>query len=157
MGYVTVNQVAYSTYFDNETNGFIADNVQDAIEEVKDTIEGKIVYVVTILHNGTVSNGTWLGKGDTMPNATSYIAPRAVEFLGLSWSNKNSDVDFDLEFYKNGRDTTKFRTYEVRNLDYGYIQTWDDLLVAGDRIDIKYIDQGDNAADLAVDLVFKAV
>lgn len=157
MAFVAQSQVAKSEPFDNSTNGFTATNTQEAIEEARNTATGLLVYAVSIIRNGSMSNGDWLGKGELLSNTPSYVAPRNLQFIGLSWGNASPNVDFDLEFYKNGRATTKFRTYEARNLQYGFAYGWDNAFSAGDILDIKYIDQGDNASDFVVDLLFKAV
>lgn len=153
MSTFSVTQHARSTPFDNSTNGYLATNLQDAIEETNSLL----LYVISITRNGTMSNGDWIGKGELLANTASYVCPRKLQLIGMSWANSSANVDFDLEFYKNGRATTKFRTYEARNLTYGYGYGWTDAFNDGDYLDIKYIDQGDNAADFAIDLIFKAV
>lgn len=150
MATVTTTQVASSEPFDNSTNGFIATNSQEAIEETK----GKIQYTVSINRNGRMSNNDWLGRSETMGNTSSFVANRNVSLIGIAWANSNSGCQFSLEFYKNGRTTTKFRTYTASNLTYGYDFGWNDLFNAGDFLDIKYIDNGQNASDFGIDLYF---
>jgi hypothetical protein len=155
----TLNQLrtASQNSFDNTSNGFTATNVQTAIEEARNTATGLLMYTVSVTCNGSMSNGQWIGKGELLSNTVTYVAPRSLQLIGASWGNSNANVDFDLEFFKNGRGTTKFRTFQIRNLTYGYEFNWSDSFVAGDFLDIKYVDQGDNASDFAIDLIFKAV
>lgn len=84
-------------------NGFASKNVQEAIEEAKSAIEGKISVLPTFLNNGLTSN-KWLsldgamGPSDTLPAVTSYDS----KIAGLTYINTNNDSDVDIEFYKNG-------------------------------------------------------
>ena len=149
---ILVTQHSRGTPFDNATNSFTSTEAQSAIEEARDAATGKIQYLVSINRNGVMSNGDWFGRNEVMPNSASYVANRAITLIGISWSNSKADRDFDLEFYKNGRTTTKFRTYEARNLTLGYDFGWTDSFSAGDYLDIKYIDQGDNASDMGLDI-----
>lgn len=155
----TLNQLrtASQNSFDNTSNAFAATNVQAAIEEARNTATGLLMYTVTVVCNGSMTNGQWLGKGELLSNTVTYVAPRSLQLIGMSWGNSKSNVDFDLEFFKNGRGTTKFRTYSATNLKQGYEFNWTDAFSAGDYLDVKYVDQGDNASDFALDLVFKAV
>jgi len=150
-------RTAVNNSFDNSTNGFVSTNVQAAIEEAQSTALGKLVFVVSINRNGSMSGGDWFGRSEVLPNTASFVCPTNMQFIGISWSNANSNCDFDLEFYKNGRTTTKFRTYQARNLTLGYAYGWADSFSAGDYIDVKYIDQGDNVSDMGLDLFFKVV
>lgn len=153
MSKVFESQVAYSTPFDNTSNGFTSEDVQSAIEEAQTTATGLIQYVITILHNGTVGN-VWLGKSEVLPNTPSYVANRNVRLTGISWSNTNASADFDLVFYKNTRTGSSFRTYSTTNNKTGYETGWTDDFSAGDYLEIESIDQGGNASDLGLDLHF---
>ena len=52
--------VARQVPFDNSTNGFTAIDVQAAIEEAKNTAEGKARYAVGFGFDGNGSGGRWL-------------------------------------------------------------------------------------------------
>lgn len=67
------SSVAKSTPFDNTTNGFVADNVQDAIEEAQHTMDN--VYL-TGSSTVTTTSGTYSvvsGMTTTPPAGTYYV------------------------------------------------------------------------------------
>lgn len=117
--------------------------------------EGLILFLKSIDMNGTVGNGVWFGRGALLPNSPSYIFDRGSKIIGLSWTNENTARNFDLEFYKNGRATTKFYTYQARNIQIGYANALDFDFVAGDYIDIKMISQGALPSDMGLDIIIK--
>ena len=150
-------EVAKSVPFDNSSNDFTSTDVQSAIEEAKLTATGKIRFTLSFAMNGVVSNGNWITISELIP-AHLYILTVNCKMKGISWSNQNANVDFDIEFYKNGTNASNlFRTYQVRNLTYSYENNWNDLFSAGDYIRMKYIDQGDNASDFSGFLWFETV
>jgi hypothetical protein len=67
------------------------------------------------------------------------------------WSNVNTNVSFDLQFFLNGS-ATPFYTYStVNDADgMGYASGLTYTFNVGDYIKIKYIDQGTNASDFAL-------
>ena len=144
-------QDAIDTPFDNSTNGFTADEVQSAIEEAKETAEGKPRFTLTLVNNGTISNNQWVAYSDLTPDLV-ILFPIDCTVKEFTWANKNTDVSFDLEFYKNGiaDPGDKYRTVNVVNDadGHGYYSGWDDDFTAGDWIRIKYKDQGTNCKDL---------
>lgn len=144
-----ITQVADSIPFDNETNGFSAERVQPAIEEAKATAVGLPRFTLPLIYNSTLSNGDWISYNNLTPNSR-IILPIACKVQEFSWSNTRSSADFDLDFYKNGRPGTFLQTFEVRNDLYGYFTSVDESFVAGDILDIEYVDQGTNAADLCI-------
>jgi hypothetical protein len=137
--------------------GWNATDVKGAIVEGRTGTEALLIFVVSITRNGSMSNGDWFGKGELLGSTPTFVFPRNMKLLGISWGNTNASTDFDLEFYKNGRGTTKFRTYEARNKTYDYAYGWTDIFAAGNYLDIKYIDQGDNVSDMGLDIFFTAV
>jgi len=152
-----MTQHSRGTPFDNETNSFTATEAQSAIEEARDTATGKIQWIVSINRNSSMSNGDWFGRNELMSNTATYIFTRDTRMIGLSWSNAKTNVDFQLEFYKNGRATTKFYTYTASNLQFGYVTGLSYDFQAGDFLDIKYIDTGDNARDLGLDIILTTI
>lgn len=151
-----ITQVSDSIPFDNSTNGFIADRAQTAIEEAKAT-GGVARYAIPLVQNGTVGNNDWISYSNLTPDA-KIVFPRACIVEEFSWSNSNSSVDFDLEFYKNGITSGDlYRTYQVRSSanDFDYETGWNDSFNAGDWIRILYKDQGTNLSDACLVLYIR--
>lgn len=151
-------QVAYSVPFDNDTNGYNSDNVQGAIEEGVGNALNTPIYTIVLQHNGTVSNGTFIGYDSLIPgDATPVLIPRESEFTGFTFSNASADADYTLEFRINTTVGTPF--YSVSKIN---VQYFNDILStpvsfsAGDQIYIKYIDDGTNASDVVIMLTFRA-
>jgi len=147
------SEVAESVPFDNTDTTFTSDNVQDALEEVKTYGEGFPRAGLPLMANGVVTNNQWISYNELLPNTP--IGPWAVNIRlnELSWSNTNTNVSFDLLFYKNGTTAGDlFYTYQVRNsaTGYGYVAGLTFDFNAGDYVRIKYVDQGTNCADFAV-------
>lgn len=63
MSNIIITQVAQSVPFDNSTNGFTADNVQNAIEEAKNSSSGSsLIPEVTSDPVSAVAGQTWVLK-----------------------------------------------------------------------------------------------
>lgn len=99
-------------------NGFVAKNIQEAIEESKATVEGKVSVLPTFLNNGLTKN-KWLALDGSM-NA-SNILPAITAFdsklSAITFMNGNNNADVDLEFYNNG---ILVFTWYVRNKRHAY-------------------------------------
>lgn len=86
-------QMAITTPFDNSTNGFTSVEVQSAIEEAKNTAEGKARYVVNYGFDGTASSGRWL---ETITNVASNLSgyvvakPAYLKELSLACSSSTT-------------------------------------------------------------------
>jgi len=148
---------AEDVVFDNSTNNFIATDVQAAIEEINAAVNPLAVSVV-LQHNGTISNGTWIGYDSLLPgNQTPIIAPITGNFIGFTWSNSEASADFDLEFKKNSTEASSFYTWSVTDKKTDEITLPSpQAFIAGDTIYIKYTDTGTNATDAVIVLKFKA-
>lgn len=152
---VTVTQLktAINNTFDNSSNSFLATNVQTAIEEAKATAQGFPRFSVTLMANGAQGNGNWITYNELLPNA-KIVFPVNTKLNEITFSNNNSDVEFDLQIFKNGIlagnlvYTASFNTGV--GVDFASISSINIDFVAGDWIRIKYIDQGDNTSDLVV-------
>ena len=151
-------QVASSVPFDNNGTNFDSSNAQDAIEESLLTSISLPRFPINLVMNGTMSNGDWVTYSNLVP-ASSVIIPAKCELREITWSNTRTSVEFDLEFYKNGRTTTKYVTRSVSSgaESSGQFLSLSDPFDATDTIDIKYIDQGTNASDLVIVLFFQTV
>lgn len=150
--------VARAIPFDNDTNGYESEDLQGAVEESLTTAISLPRFPTMLLMNGSMSNGDWLTYSNLTPDS-SILIPIKCELREFSWANTRTSVDFDVEFYKNGRTTTKYATREIRSgtAKSGIITGLTDAFDAGDSLDLKYIDQGTNASDLTVVMFFQAV
>jgi hypothetical protein len=151
-----VGGVAKATPFDNSTNGFIATNVQAAIEEVRFVAESKRL-VLTLTNNGTLANGNWITYSELLANPR-ILFPIKVRLKELSWVNNNVNLGaFDFVCYKNGQAAGNIiYTYSApaadRTVGYGYhlIPNAFDFL-PGESLYIKYVKpSGTSLADLAL-------
>ena len=131
---VRITDVAESTPFDNDTNGFIADNTQAAIEEVKINA-GLSRFSVNFAYGS--NSGRWLELFQTNASNTSPFVvaePGIITSLGLS--NKNSASGATFTVYVNGvAEATIDMGDGTGETDTGYkvLSTPIDLL-AGDEI-----------------------
>lgn len=115
------NHLKYPDYAFNQrflseperNNGLLSKNTQEAIEEAKAAIEGKVSVLPTFLNNGLTKN-KWLSldgameSSDDLPAITAYDARLA----SVTYINDKDDTDTDIEFYRNG---VWVYTWEVRN------------------------------------------
>ena len=149
--------VAESVPFDNEGNGFDSDNVQDAIEEVDSEIN-PLRVPINLIYNGTLSNGDFIGYSNLLPgDETPIIIPITGSFVEFTWSNKNANADFALEFRLNSTVGTPFFTWSVDNTQTAaVVLPTPESVTIGDEIYVKYIDEGTNAQDAAIVLLFKS-
>ncbi len=85
------SQVAYSTPFDNSTNGFTAIDVQAAIEEIDTTITATLMFAVTAGYNGNATTGKYLefltGVGS---DEDPYVLPRTARLRYVSIATRNN-------------------------------------------------------------------
>lgn len=154
-------QNAWTTAFDNSSNGFASNTVQEAIEEVKTTAEGKARFGVSFIGNGTLGNNTWLGFSELVPsNTTPMIVPVAMQLKELAFSFSGANVDGQMKIFKNGlvNPTNVVYTMTLSNdntfqLDSGLSIPF----VPGDRISAQWIDTGDNPSDVALQFFFMTV
>lgn len=139
--------------------GFIATRVDDAIQESLTTAVETPIYTIVLQHNGTVSNGTFLGYDSLIPgDSTPVLVPKDADFTGFTFSNSNSGADYTLRFRKNSTTATVF--YSVSKVNTQFFQqnlTTAEFFSAGDAIFIEYIDDGTNASDAVIVLSFRAV
>ena len=152
-----VTPVAESIPFE-PTEDISADNVQDAVSGGVNTALNTPRYSINCIHNGTVSNGTFIGYLNTIPgDSTPIVIPVKSDFVEYTFSNSNSNADFTLEFRKGSTTATPFHTIsKVDTLNFVDIITPEEFLT-GEEIYIKYVDDGTNASDVGLVLFFKAL
>lgn len=129
---------AFNTRFLDDTirsNGFVSKNVQEAIEESKITVAGKLLDF-DFSSTGNTAN-KWLNVGH--PSAPSDAVPFVCAWGGtveaLSYANSNDLSDTDLQFYVNG---SLQYTWEIRDKRTAWIVSSGGLFTVaqGDRISI---------------------
>ena len=153
----SIKEVADSVPFDNDTNGFTSENVQEAIEEVQD-IASPLRVPISLIYNGTLSNGDFIGYSNLLPgDNTPIIVPITGSFVEFTWSNNNASADFALEFRINTTGGAAFFTWSVDNTQTAaVVLPVPESFSIGDEIYVKYIDEGTNARDAAIVLLFKS-
>ena len=107
-----ITPVSDSIPFDNDTNGFAADNVQDAIEEARGSAIGNLIRFPFIASGNT--SDKWLGYVNSAApsNQIPFINPQDATLNGVTFSNRDNNVDIDIQIFRNG---TLVYTWEVRN------------------------------------------
>jgi hypothetical protein len=148
------NPVSQQVAFDNSTNGFTADNAQEAIEEAKLLAQGFPRAGIRVTANGTVGNNNWLGPDELLPNTPMAVFPVKVEINEISWSNQNTNVQFHIEFRSGSKTGPIFYTLTVTspNPGSGYVSGLAFPFNPGDTIWAQYKDDGTNMADAEVTL-----
>lgn len=85
-----IKDVASSLFFDNSTNGLVSDNVQDAIEEINQTVLTSASPGFSFGRSGNVSIGAYL-QNETVPSNVSgrwvYISDAKVTRVFVSNEN----------------------------------------------------------------------
>ena len=133
MSTIPIAQVASSTPFDNETNGFVAEETQAAIEEVKNDA-GSARMAVNFGYDGNANNNTWLQtfKGVSSNNSPFVVAEEGT-LTSLSVSFRvNSTVTFSV--YVNGGVTD---TITVTADNRGILAGLSTALVVSDEVAIR--------------------
>lgn len=142
--------------FDNTSNGFTANESQSAIEEAQATAEGKARYTIILTHNGTVGGGTFFGYTELIPgNNSPIIIPKNSLMEELTFTNNKTGADYTIELRKNSTTATPFHTISKTNTQYFIEDGINESFSAGDRIYIKYVDDGSNARDAAIMLFMR--
>ena len=134
--YIRYAERAFSVRFDSDperVNGFTSRNVQEAIEESRNAVAGKLV-TLGVTGSGTTSD-KWLFVGHpSNPSVTSpYVAPWSGKVIALSFSNSENSTNTDLKIYVNG---SLQYTWAVRGKKTAWITNSGGLvtIAQGDRI-----------------------
>lgn len=90
-------QVAESVPFDNATNGFQSDNVQDALEEIGASASPGFSFG----RNGALSQNTWLRRPGNVPSNRAGVTIKINNpvVTGVSCANRNVET-YDVEIYE---------------------------------------------------------
>lgn len=92
-------QSAVEVPFDNTSNGFNAEDVQAAIEEVSDSVQTSASPGFSFGRSGNVSSGTWLqNEGVPSNRAGRWVYINNAEVTAVFVANENVST-FSLEVY----------------------------------------------------------
>lgn len=145
---------ADSTPFDNDTNGFESDNVQEAIEEVLELADAAI-YTIPLVYNGTLSGTQFISYSNLTPDSPIVI-PKKSSFVGFTFSNSRTGADYTINLRNNTTTGTPFYTTSKTNTQF-FAETLatPEPFEAGDTISVQYADNGTNGSDGVWLLTFK--
>jgi len=116
-------------------------------------------WTLSLTHNGNLAGGEFLGYTELIAgDDTPVIIGRKSELISFTFSNNRATADYELQFRKNSTAAANFYTISVDNTQF-FSQDLPspEPFNAGDQIYIQYIDQGQNARDSGLILLFKAV
>lgn len=151
-GGITLTQLrtAVNNIFDNSTNGFVATNVQTAIEEARAYPR----VAVRAIHSGAVGNNTWIGPDKDLADTPLATLPVKYQLNEISWASRIVNVGFSITFRTVSKTGTIFYTLVVTspNSGFGSVSGLTFTLNAGTTIWAQYIDQGTNVDDLDLTL-----
>lgn len=145
-------QVAASTPFDPTGTAYDSDvlNVQDALE-LTQTLADAGRYALVLQHNGSVSDGTFIGYDSLIPgDASPIIFPEPCTIFEFTFTNNRATADYTLEFRKNSTVATPFYSVSKVNTQFFADTIIEEDFAAGDQIYIKYVDDGTNAQDVVM-------
>jgi len=134
MAKLPIAQVAESVPFDNDTNGYVSEDVQAAIEETKEEA-GAARMAVNFGYDGNASANTWLQtfKGVSSRNSPFVVAEEGtLTSLSVSFRN-NSTVEFTV--YINNSATSNILTVTSNNR--GFVSGLSQSLAVGDEISVR--------------------
>ena len=146
--------VAEQVPFDNDTNNFVSEDTQSAIEEARDTAAGFPRAGLALVQNGTMGDGDLVSYSHLTPQ-TPIVFPVNTKLNEITFSNNRNSIECDLEIYDGGIGGTLIKTVNI-STGAGVATQAVDLNIdnitfnAGDKIQIIYRDQGTNARDMVV-------
>ena len=96
-------QVAQAIWFDNSSNGFVADDVQEAIEEAQAGGASASRGPTICGFDGTASTGRWLEFYSNNPsNTVPFVLAENAELIALSVVTSSASATGNVRVFKNG-------------------------------------------------------
>ena len=117
------------------SNGFTSKNVQEAIEEARIEVAGKIVTMGFGSTGTTVDKWLFVNHPSMSSYDSPYVATWSGKIIALAYSNSNDSSEIDLEVYING---TLQYTWDIRDKRTSWITSSGGLVSInqGDRISV---------------------
>jgi hypothetical protein len=113
-------------------------------------VSGRVPLIFT--HNGVVNNNTFLGRASNLSGLSApFVIPKNGSLLEITFSN-SVNADFTLEFRLNATTGTPFYTISKTATKFFVQSGLNFPVVAGDLLYVKYIDNGTNASNLAMEV-----
>ena len=148
--------------FDNSSNGYDSTDVQAAIEESKNDAVNLQRFTLSLIHNGTLSDGQavrWSG----LNNNAEVVIPAKSVIREITFSNTNL-ADADFRFYKNTVTApnlfftwTAIRSDKTKIAKGQGVDFTSPTFNSGDIIEIRFDKQGTNTTDLVMALFWQTV
>lgn len=120
------------------------------IEEAALNAEGFPRAGIRGTYNGTVGNNSWLGPNELLSSTPLAVFPVNIRINEITWSNKNTNRQFRIQFRRGSRTGAIVYTLTVTspNPGYGYADNINVSFSAGETIHAQYLDDGNNCSDM---------
>ena len=136
---------------------FVSENARDGIIEARQTAPGKARSTITLLHNGTISDGFWHGYSDLIPsNNSPIILPWDCELLEYTFTANRTSMDGRMDFYLNGTGGGSIiYGIQFNNVNRTLTDNPNLTFSAGDLLRLRWVDEGQNPRDAVSVLFFR--
>ena len=136
---------------------FVSENTRDGIIEARDQSVSRIRTAISLIHNGTMSNGFWHGYSDLLNSQnTPIVIPWNCTLLEYTFSANRNSMDGIMNFYKNGTGAGQIvHSVQFNNVNTTLVDTPNISFNAGDLLRLRWVDQGQNPRDVASVLFFR--
>jgi hypothetical protein len=146
-------QTAESTPFDNSSNGFSSDTVQDAIEEIGASASPGFSFG----RNGNLSQNTWLRRPGNVPSNRAGVTININNpvITSISCANRNIET-YDVEIYEHDGNASGLTLLGTVTVMTATSQTFNVSFPAtkGRQIAVRLGSTGTgNVRDLGVDII----
>lgn len=161
----SVNGLAFIQYPDTAANISFSPTSEITETTVQEAIGGGVStalntprFSIPLIYNGTLSNNEFIGYSNLLPgDSTPIVVPINCILEEYTFSNSRDTADYTIELRKNSTTATIFNSISQVNTKT-FVQTGiNESFTQGDEIYIKYIDNGTNAVDAGLVLIFRAV
>lgn len=153
--------VAEDVEFDNSTNGFVSDNVQDAIEEVQNKTIGAI-FNVTFNSSGIVFGTDFLSYSNDLATSdeTPFVIPFSCELVSITYTNEDPNTDGTIFIQKSdfnsGNSDSTVLSYSFTNVrTFVHTNFTKPTFSPGDKIAVALRDDGTNPDEPRIELFFQ--
>lgn len=152
---------AEDVVFNNSTNDFVSDDVQDAIEEARDTLIGKI-FNQSFHDDGIVVSGRWLSMEDGLGSSDEipFVVPFDCELIAVTYTNEDPNTDGTIfiqkaDYNSGSTDSTELTLSFTNVRTATYSNFTRPSFSAGDKIAVFLENDGTNPDEPRVVLYFQ--